>query len=267
MKSTDFIIEAEGSCPKCSGKLISGKDGNKPVKVCLPCKKIVPVTEAKKAFVPYTPGRYVVAKTSGDFLRGDPFHILKYRGLATDGPMKGAHTYTIHAPETEEQSAYTDVMSHEEIPMLKKIDNVAHQVNESWDIAGHNFTSDDLHSIGTSVKTLPEFLRMVASRAKVGYSDKGFGASNDAEMLKRWFMNQYPTKSIDEATPFPIKDAMRVGFPELNPGDKIRTRKMSMSGTVERVEPHPQWSSPAVYFRDSEGKLMRTPLSNVTKVG
>lgn len=109
--------------------------------------------------------------------------------------------------------------------------------------------------------------------ARMGYSDTKVYESkwyeNDAITSKyKGLLKEAAKKNqVNESTPFPIKDAMRVGFPELVPGDKIRTRKMSMSGTVERVEPHAQWSSPAVYFRDSEGKLMRTPLSNVTKVG
>lgn len=53
-------------------------------------------------------------------------------------------------------------------------------------------------------------------------------------------------------------------------GDKVRTRKSGVVGTVEKVVPnHPthSWTADAVFFRTDDGKRMVTPLYNVIVIG
>lgn len=47
-------------------------------------------------------------------------------------------------------------------------------------------------------------------------------------------------------------------------GDTVRTKKMQMTGKVEKVEPH--HGHIAVFFRLEDGRLMRAPVDNVTVV-
>jgi len=51
-------------------------------------------------------------------------------------------------------------------------------------------------------------------------------------------------------------------MPEI--GDTVRTKKMQMTGKVERIEPHNGFT--AVLFRTEDGRLMRAPIDNVTVV-
>lgn len=47
-------------------------------------------------------------------------------------------------------------------------------------------------------------------------------------------------------------------------GDTVRTKKMQMTGKVEKIEPHQGYL--AVLFRTEDGRLMRAPVDNVTVV-
>lgn len=52
----------------------------------------------------------------------------------------------------------------------------------------------------------------------------------------------------------------------IKPGDRIRTRKTGVVGTVEKVvQKHPTntWTADAAFFRTDDGKRMVTPLYNV----
>lgn len=57
-----------------------------------------------------------------------------------------------------------------------------------------------------------------------------------------------------------------VGESNISAGDRIRTCTMSHHGIVESVELYRPFNSLAVYFRDSQGALLRTPISNVVKI-
>ena len=60
-------------------------------------------------------------------------------------------------------------------------------------------------------------------------------------------------KSIDEGDGPPV------------PGDIIRTKKMSMEGKVERLDKNRDGHN-EVFFRIEDGRLMKTPLNNVTVI-
>lgn len=66
--------------------------------------------------------------------------------------------------------------------------------------------------------------------------------------------NQFPKKRVEEESN---------GVPE--PGDVIRTKKMQMEGKVESVGTSSA-GYPEVMFRIEDGRLMKTPLSNVVVV-
>lgn len=53
---------------------------------------------------------------------------------------------------------------------------------------------------------------------------------------------------------------------EIQPGDHIRTVKMAYHGIVESVELYRPFNEQAVYFRTTEGQLLRTPVSNVMRI-
>ena len=78
------------------------------------------------------------------------------------------------------------------------------------------------------------------------------------------FAKKKQAESVSESH-MPIKDMVAVGLPDLQPGDRIRTRKMSMFGTVEKVKDQ-SFGSPVVYFRVEDGRLMKTPLGNCVKI-
>ncbi len=72
----------------------------------------------------------------------------------------------------------------------------------------------------------------------------------------RWNKNaaQYPKKSVEEEVD---------GIPEV--GDVIRTKKMQMEGKVESLGKN-RAGYDEVFFRIEDGRLMKTPLKNVTVV-
>lgn len=53
---------------------------------------------------------------------------------------------------------------------------------------------------------------------------------------------------------------------EIQAGDRIRTVNMSQRGIVESVELYRPFGELAVYFRDSNNQLLRTPISNVVRI-
>lgn len=64
---------------------------------------------------------------------------------------------------------------------------------------------------------------------------------------------------------FPFKDALSVGYPDVEIGDTIRTRKMSMMGVVTKLGQN-RAGYDEVYFKVEDGRTWKTPLSNVTIV-
>ncbi len=52
----------------------------------------------------------------------------------------------------------------------------------------------------------------------------------------------------------------------LQPGDQIRTQKMSYRGIIESIELYRPFGEYAVYFRTADNQLLRTPISNVIKI-
>jgi len=343
-------------CPKCQGKLVSGKDGEKPVKVCMPCRKIYPgevkkVTEetAKEAKAVYPEvKRYllnVVKSMEPEFnisIKGyGASHYLgvkikvknwdnwNYRELRkrfnliikkvnpvlnkkwpfVDLQFVDDKGYDFNWSAVIEESTpnryktellrqyYTakDSLAAElarpnrNIPAIismqtniadlgYQLKNLEMPVKEStpfptsdiWDIAGTKIPMTDIHHAGTLARNLPDFLKKVSAKAGITYSPIGFGRSRDAEQLSRWFGKAFPNKPwLTESTPFPTKDALKAGFPDVQVGDTIRTRKMSFVGVVTKVvpnDPKRAWTSDAVYF-EVEGPPRRTcvtPLSNVT---
>ena len=74
-------------------------------------------------------------------------------------------------------------------------------------------------------------------------------------------------RDIEESfsTPPPFNDMIRIGFPDVKPGDHVQTRKGDMRGIVEKVKAVD--GSEYVFFRCSDSqKLFRTKLNNVTKL-
>lgn len=75
------------------------------------------------------------------------------------------------------------------------------------------------------------------------------------------------TRDIEESfsSPPPFGDMIRQGFPEVQPGDHIQTRKGDMYGIVEKTKEVD--GVDYVFFRCAESnKLFRTKLGNVTKL-
>jgi len=113
-------------------------------------------------------------------------------------------------------------------------------------------------------------LGMAANARKHNYTGDRPGQASPAEWNDEAdFLNRHigkREKGIDramkESTPFPYKDAQEVGLPDVQPGDFIRTRKMMMGGVVEKLK-DTKFGCPNVYFRTEDGRLMKTPLSNV----
>jgi hypothetical protein len=54
--------------------------------------------------------------------------------------------------------------------------------------------------------------------------------------------------------------------PNLEIGDQVRTRDMNRRGVVESLELYRPFGEIAVYFRDHDQKLLRTPISNVVRI-
>ena len=52
----------------------------------------------------------------------------------------------------------------------------------------------------------------------------------------------------------------------IEPGDRIRTRGLVSNGIVESIEYYRPFGEMAVYYKDGDDKLMRTPISNVIKI-
>jgi len=285
-------------CPKCQGKLVSGKDGEKPVKVCMPCRKIYPgevkkVTEetAKEAKAVYPEvKRYllnVVKSMEPEFnisIKG--YGASHYLGVKIKVKNWDNWNY-------RELRKRFNLIIKKVNPVLNKkwpfvdlqfVDDKGYDFNWSavieestpfptsdiWDIAGTKIPMTDIHHAGTLARNLPDFLKKVSAKAGITYSPIGFGRSRDTEQLSRWFGKAFPNKPwLTESTPFPTKDALKAGFPDVQVGDTIRTRKMSFVGVVTKVvpnDPKRAWTSDAVYF-EVEGPPRRTcvtPLSNVT---
>ena len=57
-----------------------------------------------------------------------------------------------------------------------------------------------------------------------------------------------------------------VGSESINPGDRIRTLDMVSNGIVESLEYYRPFNEMAVYFKDSNNRILRTPISNVFKI-
>jgi hypothetical protein len=57
-----------------------------------------------------------------------------------------------------------------------------------------------------------------------------------------------------------------VGGESIEPGDRIRTKDLISNGIVESLEYYRPFGEMAVYFKDSNNRLLRTPFSNVFKI-
>lgn len=84
--------------------------------------------------------------------------------------------------------------------------------------------------------------------------DKAAKANGYKDLYDYWdsMGEMYSGDSLAEATEVP------------EVGDTIRTQKMQMEGKVEKIEPYNGFT--AVYFRIQDGRLMRTPVENVTVI-
>jgi len=72
----------------------------------------------------------------------------------------------------------------------------------------------------------------------------------------------------NESSPPPMKDMIAVSGAgeEIKPGDTIRTKKMQMTGKVEKITPDKfNENSDKVFFRVADGRLMQTAKRNCVK--
>ncbi len=78
----------------------------------------------------------------------------------------------------------------------------------------------------------------------------------------------WPHKDLEEtySSPPPFGDMIAAGFPDVAPGDRIRTRKGNGYGIVSTIRVHPKKGTEEVFFVDDNGKKWKTALSNVLKV-
>lgn len=77
-------------------------------------------------------------------------------------------------------------------------------------------------------------------------------------------MKQQYSADLNEGPHLNTISAIASQAPDPKIGDVVRTKKMQMEGKVEKVEPYQGYM--AVYFRTGDGRLMRTPLQNVTVI-
>ena len=57
-----------------------------------------------------------------------------------------------------------------------------------------------------------------------------------------------------------------VGGESIEPGDRVRTKTLISNGIVESIEYYRPFGEMAVYYKDANNCLMRTPISNVIKI-
>lgn len=46
-------------------------------------------------------------------------------------------------------------------------------------------------------------------------------------------------------------------------GDKIQTKKMATQGFITDIKDEPKWGCPAIYFKVADGRILKTPMTNV----
>ncbi|MCX7592746.1 MAG: hypothetical protein N2235_03080 [Fischerella sp.] len=107
------------------------------------------------------------------------------------------------------------------------------------------------------------------------YQDMGYDTAEDAVdriisvfLARMGKMRNEASQKVAESKikeNFPFKDALAVGFPDVQVGDTIRTRKTSMMGVVTKLGKN-RAGYDEVYFKVADGKTWKTPLSNVTIV-
>ncbi len=88
------------------------------------------------------------------------------------------------------------------------------------------------------------------------------------EMLAAAKERLWPHKDLEEtySSPPPFGDMIAAGFPDVAPGDRIRTRKGNGAGIISAIRVHPKKGTEEVFFVDDNGKKWKTALSNVLKV-
>jgi len=246
-------------CPKCQGKLVSGKDGEKPVKVCMPCRKIYP-GEVKKV----TEETAKEAKAVYPEVKRYLLNVVKSMEPEFNISIKGygaSHYLGVKIKvKNWDNWNYRELRKRFNL-IIKKVNPV---LNKKWPFVDLQFVDDKGYDFNWSA--VIEESTPAELKAKEKYKMSRQSAYD--KLAKDKHLDK-PFPKVKESTPFPTKDALKVGFPDVQVGDTIRTRKMSFVGVVTKVvpnDPKRAWTSDAVYF-EVEGPPRRTcvtPLSNVT---
>ena len=114
-----------------------------------------------------------------------------------------------------------------------------------------------------------------AAKAKSSRTEKNQKDYEKGNVRANWVKENMFKNVKNESTPFPTKDALAVGFPDVKIGDTIKTRKSFQLGVVTKTKD--EQGTTYVYFTPDTpdyqlgtGKpvvrLLKTPLSNVTIV-
>jgi len=86
------------------------------------------------------------------------------------------------------------------------------------------------------------------------------GEARDNEFKSRW------QKYLDESSTTYQSRQFKTIAEVIRPGDLVRTRGMTHRGIVESIELYRPFGEQAVYFKTTDGQVLRTPLSNVVKI-